>query len=119
MIGKQAKYFIYFLILVTLVVIFNRYQQYVYNKNFILDVNTVCDPTIEQCFISDCTPGTDSCDITPYKKVEILDLYAPKCLEEHSCSIFTCEEKKGDCSITYCSAENTVDGEKCLEKTKI
>ena len=114
--NKKTKYFIYFAILITLVVIFYGYQQYIVDKNFLIDVNTVCNPKTENCFVSDCSPKTDSeCDITPYKKIEVLDIYAPKCLEEHNCSVFSCDNKnESDCSVTYCSSDTLEDGEKCL-----
>ena len=113
---KAPKGFLFLILLITLIVVFYRYQQYVVDKNFILNVNTVCDPNIENCFTADCLPGTDSeCDTTPYKKVKILDRYAPKCLEEHNCSSFSCEKYNSNCYVTYCSPDTLENGEKCLE----
>jgi hypothetical protein len=114
--NRRAKYFLYFIVLITCVVVFYRYQQYVVNKNFVLKVNTVCDTNTESCFVADCSPENDTeCDVTPYKKVEILDAYAPKCLEEHNCPAFSCENSEDKCSVSYCSSDITESGEKCLE----
>ncbi len=113
--NKETKFFLLFIIFVTLVVVIHRYDEYIINRNFILDVDSACDPTSESCFVADCSPIDDStCDDTPYKKVKILDSVAPKCLEEHSCSNFLCSNNN-NCSVIYCSKNNLNSGEKCTE----
>lgn len=114
--NKEARYFLYFILLMTLVVIFYRYQQYVIKEKFILKVNTACNSINESCFVADCSSEDDTeCDVVPYKKVDILNAYAPKCLQEHSCSEFSCESSESECSITYCSSDTVEFGEKCSE----
>lgn len=100
-------------VLILLVVVGYRYEQYVISRNFIIQVNTSCDPAKENCFISDCSPEDDlSCPDGPYKKVEILSADAPRCLQEHQCTEFTCDGIR-DCKITYCAADILEDGESC------
>ena len=114
--SKNPKYFIIFILLVTLIIVLYRYQQYIVSRNFTLEINTVCDAKTENCFVADCSIENDpECDTTTYKKVEILDNYAPKCLEEHACEAFSCDQIKDNCSITYCSSSTLEDGEKCAE----
>ena len=114
--NKGTKLFLALIILATLLVVFNRYQQYIINRNFVLNIDTVCSPDIEKCFTMDCSPADDpECDDTPYKKVEILEINAPKCLEEHNCSDFACDPGDILCSITFCSDNVLEDGEKCVE----
>lgn len=78
-----------------------------------LEVGAPCNPEIEKCFVSDCSSEDDpECDLTPYKKVEILAKEAPSCLEEHSCESFGCNQIKS-CSITYCDNKSKEEGEIC------
>lgn len=90
-----------------------RYQQYVVDKNYLLEVNAPCDVTTHSCFTSDCSPQDDlSCPPGPYEKVEIRKAVAPACLEEHTCTSFACPAG-GTCAITYCSSDSLEDGEHC------
>jgi len=111
---KNIKYLILITPILFLIVSLYRFEQYMVNKNFVIDVNTLCDPSTENCFDStnDLSFGQN-----PYKKVEIIARYAPKCLEEHTCESFVCPDNlnnPNDCIITYCSAETKVDGESCV-----
>ena len=107
-----------FAILIVAVIGF-RYYEYVLNHNFVMNVYTACNPAIEQCFVSDCSPADDlSCPPGPYKKIEIRSSDAPKCLEEHTCKDFRCDGIVS-CTATYCSAETLEAGESCTEIPKI
>lgn len=93
-----------------------RYQQYVFERNFTLQVNGPCDPATNTCFISDCSPEVDpACDTTPYEKILVTANEAPACLEEHTCTDFSCEGKTG-CEIAYCDADSVEGGEQCSTK---
>ncbi|MCX6755113.1 MAG: hypothetical protein NT068_01040 [Candidatus Nomurabacteria bacterium] len=111
---KNTKAIIVIIPILFLVIFSYRYYQYIIQKNYILEVNTICNSEIENCF--------DSSDLSfgqnPYKKVRVLDKYAPKCLEEHNCDSFYCPVSLGKdkCEITYCSDETKVDGEGCTNK---
>ena len=112
--SKKVKFlFPIIFILVFFFVVGYRYKEYVLDKNFILEVNTLCDQNSGNCFTS------SSSDLNfgqnPYKKIKILASYAPKCLEEHSCESFICPaNKNSECEITYCSNDTKTDGEECL-----
>lgn len=109
---KKTSTFLVLLTVLVLIVVANRAYQYYVKQNFLLLVNAICDPATEDCFVMDCAVDELGCDTTPYKKVEILAALAPKCLEEHSCEQFSCNDLK-PCSVTYCSADTTEEGEKC------
>lgn len=95
-----------------LIIIGYRYHQYIGEKNFILEVNTICSPETESCFSPD-TEG--SFDEFPYKRVDILYGKAPKCLEEHTCEEFSCGDlPENQCQITYCSEDTLMEGEECF-----
>ena len=110
---KRDLYLIMGLFIVLLIIVVAyRYNQYVLNKNFLLEVNATCDKNIENCFLSDCEPDM-GCDPTPYKKIEIQSNQSPWCMEEHTCPSFYCKDNN-TCKVTYCSATSLEDGEKCL-----
>ena len=112
--NKNPAYLLAFIALVIIAIIGYRYNQYIVHKNFYIDVNTQCDPSVESCFAWDCDPEEDEeCDNTPYKKVSILSSDAPKCLEEHSCENFTCDSNVELCEIVYCSESVLDEGEIC------
>lgn len=112
--NKNTKFFLVVLLVLILIVVGYRYKQYYLDRNFLIEVNTVCDIESENCFVADCSIEEDpDCDDTPYKKVKILANEAPACLEEHTCEVFSCEEKE-NCSVIYCSDESLEDGERCF-----
>ena len=114
MVKSSLKYLYILLLLCIIFVVFYRYKQYVINRNYILEVTTICDPDLETCF----SPSVDfGFSDKPYKKVTITANIADKCLEEHNCESFSCplELNSSDiCKIEYCSDENKLDGEKCI-----
>jgi hypothetical protein len=109
---NNFNYVVIVFILIILIVGGYRYYQYINEKNFILEVNTICDSQTESCFDAseDLSFGQN-----PYEKVSILAKYAPKCLEEHTCDSFSCSAglTANQCEVTYCSDDTKVDGEEC------
>jgi hypothetical protein len=104
-----------FAVLILTVVGF-RYNEYVIHRNFVMDVNAPCDPSTEACFTSSCSPAEDlGCPVGPYKKIEINNADAPRCLENHQCTHFACDGI-ASCTTTYCSSDVLADGESCTEK---
>lgn len=109
-----AKTFLFIIVAIFIIASY-RYNQYILDGDFILNVNVDCEQGEENCF----DPSSDSSfGDFPYKKVEIFSRNAPKCLEEHTCGVFSCEGIKG-CSVTYCSDETNLEGESCfMDNTK-
>ena len=110
---KQRHYFGILMALLTLIAFGTRYFDYVWEKNTLIYVYAACDPTEESCFIVD---NEDDAwlefQLTPYKKVEIVEKYAPVCLEEHTCERFSCNNLE-TCEETLCSDDSLEDGESC------
>lgn len=101
------------LVLAILGIVGYRYNQYVLDKQYVVDAAAPCDSTQNSCFVADCSPDEDAnCDVTPYEKVELPGALVPDCLLENSCDAFTCNDEN-NCVITYCSPDNTEDGEAC------
>lgn len=103
-------------LLIVLSTIGYRYYDYFIAKNISLYAFTPCSPDIENCFISSEESAYFEFQLEPYKKIEILDKYAPTCLEEHTCENFSCDGIES-CIVTYCSEETLEDGEYCYEET--
>jgi hypothetical protein len=114
MTNKNFNLFFVILLLLVLIVVGYRYKIYLADKNFIGEVNTICDLKTEKCF----SPSADFGFLdTAYKKVRIIANRAPKCLEEHNCESFSCPtdlKNNNECQITYCSADTKIEGEECL-----
>ncbi len=110
---KNPKFLLTLVFLIVICVVANRFYQYYINKNFLVEVNAVCDPKTETCFSPTCESDELGCEPAPYKKVEILYKDAPRCLEEHNCTEFTCGLNT-QCIITYCSESTLSDGESCF-----
>ena len=93
-----------------------RYYDYMVQSNYVLTVQTVCDPSVDKCFVTECDIESGAnCDLTPYKKVAVRAAEAPACLAEHSCTNFECvETDMPTCVITYCEKGTLENGEVCL-----
>ena len=114
---KKVNWFIVLILFLLVTVVGYRFYQYKILRNFLLEVNTVCNPEVEECFVMDCVEGELDCDTSPYKKVEILAHDAPVCLEEHMCESFSCPSYSNQCVVVYCSEETLLDGEICTKTT--
>lgn len=110
----SSKYFLSLVFILFLVLTGYRYYQYMIERNFTLDINTICDSKVNSCFSAseDLSYGQN-----PYEKVAVTARYAPVCLEEHNCDSFSCPSvlvKNSVCEITYCSDDTKEDGEECI-----
>lgn len=92
-----------------------RYDQYVVQRDYLVDAAAPCDAAQQTCFVADCSSQEDAeCDTTPYEKVELPGRLAPSCLLENSCEAFDCSTAN-DCSVTYCTPDGAEDGETCTQ----
>jgi hypothetical protein len=103
------------IVLLLLILIGYRYNNYILHKDFIIDATAPCI-TGGTCFMADCAPGDASCDPTPYVKVSLPAAEAPECLVNNDCDQFSCEGLQG-CQIIYCSQDVLDDGETCADGT--
>ena len=111
---SNTKKEIVLIIAILFIIIGFRYEQYVVERNFMLDVNVNCIEGEKGCFVADCDPAdSEDCDTTHYKKVSILASEAPKCLEEHSCEAFSCSGLH-NCAVVLCNDESLEEGEVCV-----
>lgn len=103
----------FFVVLFVLVfgIIAHNYDRYYLVRHFPVHAFTLCDTAAHSCFESAGDQDL-SYQSGPYEKVEMDAAYAPSCLEEHTCSDFSCGTT-GTCAITYCSEDTLEEGETC------
>lgn len=88
-------------------------QRYFFNENYLIFMETTCDPLSEKCFISRCDPAAEKCsggetqDINYFKKVQRLANRIPLCnSEDNSCEATLCSLNETDCVQTFCEITN-------------
>lgn len=110
---SAVKNLSFLFLLIVILVVANRFHQYYFERNFLINVNSACNPEVESCFSPTCESDELGCEPVPYKMVEIIASAAPSCLEEHTCEDFQCEPGTR-CSIQYCDTEVIQEGEECV-----
>ena len=106
------SYFLILLIIAVVVVVGYRFEQYYIARDYVVNVFTECDSTTHSCFIADQATADPAFQTGPYEKVTITAHDVPSCLEEHTCTNFSCDGIQS-CTITYCSSDVLEDGESC------
>lgn len=87
-------------------------------RDYIIESQIDCDPTVDACFIWECDPnstvdgeactGDPESDIWYYeiarRKASNIPLCDPE--QDETCDPWTCEENEKDCSMTFCDDTN-------------
>ena len=68
-------------------------------RDYWISFETVCDPTIEKCFVRECTP--DDTENNPCSDTEATQEYY-KALDMRARSVPQCNESNGDCMALNC-----------------
>lgn len=100
------------------------YWRIVVKRDYIVQAQTECDPSAENCFIWQCDPESDvegeACtgdpeeDIWYYKIVNRNAKNIPLCdPNDEECDALTCGDNEADCSEELCTIENVPEGEQC------
>lgn len=97
----------------------------VLKRDYIVQAQTDCDPTTENCFIWKCDPSSteegEACTGDPetdtwyYKIVRRNAKNIPLCdpNADENCDAYTCVPDEKDCSDDLCTPENVSEGESC------
>lgn len=99
--------------ILVLIVGIHNFTRYYIMRDYPLNVFSSCDPAMHSCFIANPDTADPTFQTEPYEKVAVDAAHAPSCLDEHTCSNFTCEGVGGTCEVTYCSADTVEEGESC------
>jgi hypothetical protein len=118
---KKSKIFLavfFFLIIASIGVTFWRIML---KKDYVIQAQTDCDPTIDKCFIWQCDPestvegetctGDPETDIWYYQIAKRNASKIPLCdpNTDENCDPWTCEEGEKDCSVTFCDETTKVE----------
>ena len=112
--------FLIFIGIFIALVIGQNFRRYHIIKNYSLNVFTSCDVEKHNCFqVASGTVDLLPFQVGQYAKVEIIATYAPVCLDEHTCSDFSCDGIiDSACRITYCSEDTKEEGEICSNESQ-
>jgi len=100
------------------------FWRYMVKRDYIVQAQTDCDPTTENCFIWECDPastvegeactGDEETDIWYYKIVHRNAKNIPLCdPNDENCTALVCDPDEKDCSEELCSESNVPEGETC------
>lgn len=95
----------------------------VIKKDYIIESQTDCDPTIEKCFIYTCDPQTETTctgnpddDIWYYQKVRRNANKIPVCDSgDENCQEFVCDEGEKECNVSFCTEETKSEEDVCSD----
>ncbi len=100
------------------------FWRYMIKRNYIVQAQTECDPTTENCFVWKCDPASteesEACtgdpekDIWFYKIIRRNAKNIPLCdPNNENCPALVCDPGEKDCSEELCVEENVPEGEYC------
>jgi len=107
----------FFLVIITVVII--TFLKYFYLKDYIIQAEADCDPTLEKCFIYKCVPGQDEdCVDDPEDPEALLSYY--KIVDKKAYLIPLCDPNDENCDALNCIGqdENNCRETLCDEDTK-
>ncbi len=89
-------------------------------KDYIIEAEVDCDPTVETCFIYECDPEAEECtgdpeeDIWYYKIMKRNAANIPLCdPADENCQALVCWEDEKDCEEILCTEETIEEGQVC------
>lgn len=113
-----------FLVAVIIVgsVIFASFERYYLLKDYWINTEVECDPSIESCFVYKCDSEIEECtgneeDTSYYKNISILASHTPDCDPTvDDCVIKDCKNiEEAYCEVILCDNEGLEEGEKCMD----
>lgn len=89
-------------------------------KDYIIEAEADCDPTLETCFVYECDPEAEECtgdpteDISYYKILRRNAANIPLCDPvDENCEALTCPEGEAECEMVLCSDETKTEEDVC------
>jgi hypothetical protein len=102
--------------------VFVSYYRIFIAKDYIIEAQTECDPSVEACFVAVCDPVEEECsenpqeDILYYKILQRKAANIPLCdPKEEGCRALLCEEGEVDCSEILCDSANAEEEVVCSD----
>ena len=112
----KSKYLFLVMGLLIVGILALTYWQIMVKKNYIVEAQTDCDPSVQKCFIWECDPSSseegEACtgdaekDTWYYSIVRRNAGQIPLCdPNEESCTAFVCGENEPECEEIFCDEE--------------
>jgi hypothetical protein len=100
------------------------FWRYMMKRDYIIQAQTDCDPTTENCFVWKCDPassvegeactGDEESDTWYYKIIRRNAKNIPLCdPNDENCTALVCDPGEKDCSEELCTDDNVPEGESC------
>jgi hypothetical protein len=106
---KKSKILLIVVVLTIAGSVFATYYRYFIKKDYYIEAQTDCDPSMEACFVSVCDPETDpEC---PQEESERAYYY--KLIKKKASSIPLCDPNDPDCLALDCSDKNVCEETLC------
>ncbi len=121
---KKSKFFFVVFGLIILGSIGASYYRYMVKRDYAIESQADCDPTVERCFVHVCDPDPnvdgDSCtgnldeDTWYTKNINRIAYNIPNCSQEDkNCTPSVCGIGELGCSYTLCNEGNVPEGDTC------
>ncbi|MBP6975790.1 MAG: hypothetical protein KBB51_03095 [Candidatus Moranbacteria bacterium] len=109
---KKSKMLFLVFFFILLGVIFLTYYRYMVVRDYVIEAQVSCDPTIEACFVYVCDPengeectGDPEQDTSYYKLLHRNARNIPLCdPQEADCPVAMCQPEEIDCRVTFCDS---------------
>lgn len=119
---KKSKVLLWILGLLIVGSVAVTYWKIMIKKDYIIEAQADCDPTVEKCFVYHCDPTTETCtgddeeDTSYYKLIQRNAANIPLCdPEDETCQALVCPEGEKDCAISLCDKETVGADEECSD----
>jgi hypothetical protein len=117
---KKSKIFLWFFFFLIVGSVAITYYRIIVKRDYIIEAQTDCDPTIEKCFIYHCDPAAEECSgdetqDTSYYKISKRKAYMiPNCdPADENCKPFACGENEKACEEVLCSEQTKQETDEC------
>lgn len=118
---KKSKILLWVLGLLIVASVGVTYWRIMIKKDYVVEAQTDCDPTVEKCFLWECDPESsvegEACTGDPendswyfqvaQRNASKIPLCDPD--TDENCDPWTCEEGEKDCSVIFCDETNMAD----------
>lgn len=121
---KKSKVLILIFLLLLFGSVAMSFYKIVIKMDYLITLETECDPAVNACFIFECSPEDDS--ECPENEAERISYYQiltkkaynfPNCDFNENCPQPTCAEGETDCEITFCDETTKEEDQQCSNPT--
>jgi hypothetical protein len=120
-VDKKSKIFFAVLFLLIAGSVAVTYWRIMIKKDYIIEAQTDCDPTVDECFIWECDPQSseegEACTGDPEKDIWYFQVIKRKASNiplcdpnmDENCEALVCGENEPECEYEFCTQENMED----------